>query len=769
MKLSIAWIFDHINADYKKVNIQNLIKLFNETTAEIEGFEKLTIELDNLTLAKVTEVTDNFVNLHSSELKKDIELPFRQDAKLGDIFLIRKDKSDFYWAYGKEFGAHKDILLPALLCKEEELSGKWKKSFESEDYILDIDNKSITNRPDLWGHRGFAREFALILNLDLIPEDNFLEKIEIKKDSSKVSDKNLTVSIKDDSKSKKLSGLFVEKIDNVASPLWMAARLAKVDSRPINAVVDATNYTMLDIGQPMHAFDADEINNQIIARAAKNGEKLVVLDGDEVELTSNDCVIASEKVVTSLAGIMGGQKSGISSNTKKVVLESGNFDSSVIRATSTRLKKRSEASARFEKTLDPAQTEKSIERFVKLFKNENLEIDYSSSILSAGKNLQEKEIVLKHKFIENRLGLTIDSTLIEKNLSKIGFGVEKIQDGYRILVPSVRATKDITIEEDIVEEIARIFGYSKIPYQIPLKEAKPHNIEDVLRLRKIKNYMSFGCKMMEVRTYPFFDQSFIEKLNWAPKDNIEVLNPVSQNYKTLVSSLIPSMLKVVETNLHKVEQMMFYEWGRTWNKMGKEVSEKKVLSGIIFEHKKDLNFYDAKNYIEDLLCMLNIKAEWKKLNEAEVWYDQNISAQILFKDKVIGKAGFVDKKFLNKVSEEGTAFIFELDGDFLINFKSENIKFEHLVKYQPVELDVSALYPLKVTVEQVQEKILNSNLLIQEVYLVDSFEKPDWIDQKSLTFRFKLVDEHKTLQKEEIEAVLKQVEKNLESVGAQIR
>ena len=779
MKLSISWIFDHIDADWKKFNIEKLVKQFNETTAEIEAFYPINIDLDNLTLAQVKQISEQKAILYSPEWKKNLELPIIPDLVEGNWYLVKKDK----FATSIDLGAEKEMALPAISCAEVDLAGKWKKHFEKEDYIIEVDNKSITNRPDLWSHRGFAREFSLLLNLDLKPEEEFLKKLEIKESDSKLSDEFLTVSIQDSAKCKKLAALYIEKIENIPSLIWMAHTLSKVDSRSINAIVDTTNYVMLDIGQPMHAFDAKEVDKKLIAREAKNGEKLKVLDGDLLELTSNDSVIANDKSAISLAGIMGGYDSGISTKTTDVVLEAGNFDAPTVRLTSTRLKKRSEASARFEKSLDPLQNVKAIERFVKVFEDAHLKIVPGGAILSVGKNPKEIKIDVELAFIEKVLGLQVDPKIITKDLEKIGFVVKYKDGNYEILVPSYRATKDITIKEDIVEEIARIYGYSKIPYEIPVKQIVPHNIDNVLRIRKIKNYLSFGSRMMEIRTYPFFDESFIEKIDFKVENPIQVLNPVSQNWKTLISSPVPNLLKVVETNLYKAESMAFYEWGRVWSLPGhpclpgealceawERAIENKLLSGIIFEHKKDLDFYECKNILTGLFYMLNLKVEWNPVHsEHELIYNPNLSAKLLCNGKKIGSAGLVNQRLLNKISEEGSAFIFEIDGDFLINFRVDDIKFKQIPKFQSVDLDVSLFVPLKITVKELENKILDSDKLIKEVYLIDSFEKSEWIDKKSLTFRFKVIDETKTLEKEDIDKIVKSVEKSMERVGAQVR
>lgn len=280
MKLSLRWIFDHLKADWKKYNVDHLVEQFNATTAEIEGFEKAELNLDIFALGKVIDFSDSGVTVECKEWKKQSTLSFRTDVKKGLYYLIKKDGT---WASMIDVHGDKEGLLPPFYCEEKESEGQWKKSIEKEDYILEVDNKSVTNRPDLWGHRGFAREFSAMLDIELVPETEFLASFSFEKvDQKFIATKDQPFSIINSAPKicKRFSALYVSEVQQRDSMLWMAIRLLRVDTRPIDFLVDATNYAMFDTGQPIHAFDADFITSEIIEpRCAKKGEKLTLLDG----------------------------------------------------------------------------------------------------------------------------------------------------------------------------------------------------------------------------------------------------------------------------------------------------------------------------------------------------------------------------------------------------------------------------------------------------------------------------------------------------------
>lgn len=771
MKLSISWIFDHINADWRKIDIQKLVDKFNRTTAEIEGFEKVTTDISNFSLVEVKQLDP--VIAYNYELKKDIELPKRNDLKVGLGYLVKKVNGQYDWVSLVDLGSAKEGLLNAIYISDTDKPGNWKKHFESEDYILELDNKSITHRPDMWGHRGFAREVAAILDLDLKPIENFIQSIPTHNfDYSAQATKSFPfkLEIKDKEACKRFAAFYVNKIENRASALWMATRLARVDSKPIDMVVDVTNYVMLDLSQPMHAFDFKKIKNKkIVPRFAKAGEKITLLDGETITLTKNDLVITDEDSPIALAGIMGGSETAVDSKTDSLLIESANFDASTIRRASVRFKKRTEASARFEKTLDPNQNITAIERFVRLLIDDKINFEYSNEIISLGSVPKEKTINVEHDFIEKRLGLKIQSKDIIKILNKLGFGVTQKDNIYTITVPTYRGTKDVDIPEDIVEEVGRFIGYDNIPFNLPSKQMSPSDFSWIDKILAVKEHLAFANAMHEVRNYPFYDESFLRELNFEPDAAIDVVSPISENWRRLVTSLVPHLLKNVQQNL-PADQLRFFEWARIWHKVSpNDASEVKSLAGVFFDKNKQPDFYEIKSYLTALFKQLHIDVDWVKADDKLApWYSSYQTAYLMNGNKKIGIAGVASTSFLSKIAE-GYAFIFELDGEFILEYKETINKFKPLPKYPPVLLDISMFVPLKVTVNEAEEVIKKSDNRIKEVELLDVFTKEEWQDKKSLAFRYCLIDEAKTLTKNEIDEAINKVQKAVEKVGATVR
>lgn len=776
MKLSLAWIFDHIDADWHSIDVAELVAKFNEMTAEIEGFKKVEVDLDSLSFARVTLADGDTTKVHSDEWDAHYTLPTRSDTQKDAIFLIKKDGDDVRWATSINLGGDKEMIIPRLSCDDKHFAGKWKKHFETKDYILDLDNKSVTNRPDMWGHRGVAREVAAILNVPFKPLVDFITHTEIKNyPLSGVSQKDYPFAIKveNDKACRRFAGLFVEHIENRPALLWMTSRLSRVDSRSIDAVVDMTNYVMLDISQPMHAFDAQEIpTKKVVIRNAQNKEKLTLLDGQKIELSSDDLVVTDGEKPLALAGIMGGSNSGINPETTSLFIESACFNAQTVRRTSARFKVRTEASARFEKSLDPNQNVTGIRRFLKLITDADIPLQITHDIISLGKRAEPKEITIKHSFIENQIGTTVAFDFVCTTFEKLGFGVKKEGKGtdltYKVEVPPFRSTKDITIKEDLVEEVVRFFGYANIPYVLPTRQMATFDISDVMRVRTIKQLMASALAMRELQQYAFFDESFLRSINWDPGKTLEVKSPVSENWRRLVTSLIPNLFKAVRDHSGEYNYVRFFEWGRIWKK-DPQVQEKKALSGIVFDQKNTVDFYDAKANLTTLFDGLKLNVEWQKVDgPLAPWFNSNKTACIVHNGKNIGTAGNVNHSFFESVAQ-GDAFIFELDGDYLLNYRHPVPVYKPASKYPSIDRDISMLVPLELTVAQVSDVIAEIDNRISSVRLVDFFQKKEWEDKKSLTIRFVITDSNKTLTKEEADVIWEKAVDRLQNLGAIIR
>ncbi|EKD23490.1 MAG: phenylalanyl-tRNA synthetase beta chain, partial [uncultured bacterium] len=430
-------------------------------------------------------------------------------------------------------------------------------------------------------------------------------------------------------------------------------------------------------------------------------------------------------------------------------------------------------------------------RLLKLFDSEKINYKASDEIISIGKPAKELEINLSHELIERLLGSKIKSEFVEKIFGKLGFEFSKnlikkensefIE--YEVKVPTCRSTKDVQIKEDLVEEIGRFFGYENTDFVLPKKLTTPYDLSSVLRARNIKKLLSYGLKMREVRNYAFYDESFLAKLNWEPKEYKEVTNPVSENWRRLATSLVPHLVKNIDQNFIHHDKLSFFEMARVWNvnnKVENGVKENKSLAGIFFD-KNGLDFYTAKSWIIQLFDLIgfddtginNSHVKWEKVDSDFVqenypWYFACQTAKITFGDNLIGYAGMLDNGFFGNLFE-GSLFAFEFDGEFLVNYKPVDKKLTQISKYPEVSRDLSMFVSLSITVDQLINTIISCSEKIKSACLLDFFQKDEWKDKKSLTFRFIVQDNNKTLDKEEVDVIYDTVVKALAAIGAELR
>lgn len=770
MKISIAWLFDHIESDWKKVDLAEFTSKFNTTTAEIEAFYKVECDVKSFTLATVTAVHADRMTVVSEELGKTFDLPVDKGVVVGQCLMIKKDPAGLRRATLADLHCEKDGLVPAVYVEASQQAGGWKKYFEAEDYILEVDNKSITHRPDMWSHRGFAREVAAILGKPLRPLEQFVVEKQVvvyEKTVPATADSPLAITVDDQTVGKRFAGLYCHTVENRPSSLNMMYRLARTGNRPLNALIDTTNYVMLDVGQPMHAFDARKVS-AMTARLAKKGEKLTLLDGQILELTAHDYVITDGTKPIALAGVMGGKDSGIDATTKGLFLEAAHFDAATIRRTAARFKLRTEASARFEKTLDPNNNITALVRFLKLLDDQKIQYTAAHSIASLGKEAQPLVLTISHTLIESRIGASIMPAFIEHTLTTIGFGVARSGDTYEVTVPTFRCSKDVTIQEDLIEEIARFFGYSNIPSALPEQERKPFDLRSIMRVRLMKKTLAQALRMKEVYNYALYDEHLLHHLSFEPHNCVEIKNPVSEERRRLVTSLVPQLIANVKHNSNEHEQLRFFEWARVWRLHNNKVYEQKSLAGIMFDRKHAVDFYEAKDLLLQFFASLDMKVVWNKAQQAPQWFSKYQTAELELDGNVIGYAGKIDQALLEH-GGEGDAFVFELNGNALLNYAAPLKRYEQLAQYPSIRRDISMLAPLEVSLEHVVALVRSVDERIQGVTLLDFFHKDEWKDKKSLTIRCMIQDKTRTLTGEDADEVCQKINKKLEQFGVSIR
>ncbi|HSW76138.1 MAG TPA: phenylalanine--tRNA ligase subunit beta [Candidatus Saccharimonadales bacterium] len=769
MKIVLSWLLDYLDCSFDDINIETLVHLFNTKVAEIESFQRVQYDPSDLLIGKIVSINASKISLHCKELNFSFDLPFRPDCQIGKMYLIAKNGSSLHWLNLCQFHDEKDEYFPAIIVSTKEYTdGSWRKKIAPVDYVLDIDNKSINHRPDLWGHYGIAREVAAFLHLKLKPLNAVLAQLPVVASGKKSS---LQLSIQDEQSCSRLAALACNDVHGKDSLPWMAIRLLRAGGKPINAVVDIANYVMFDIGHPMHAFDAASFDKkEMTVRKAQSGEKLQLLDGQILKLTVHDTVIANANSSVALAGIMGGKDSSYKLQSKNIIIEAAGFDPAIIRHTAQHYKLRTQASIRFEKHLDPMQNITAIKRFVYLAKKEKVITQPQEPIVSVGQTFEPIVCKISQEFIEHRIGSEIKSQFIKTTLQSLGFQVvfDKKARLYHVTVPTYRITKDIGIAEDILEEIIRSYGFENIKQQLPLRLMAPFSTKVVQNIARIKNYVAFAMKMHEVRDYLLYDASFIARLNINLDHAVKVRNPLSQNWTTLVTSLIPHLLKGVELNVARAEHIRLFESNRIWSKQNHSFVESKSLAGIIFDKNK-VDFYTCKNELQGLFDIFNVHVVWQKPQESiPAWYDVHKVAQLYVADRCIGWAGMMSTQWLHSIVS-GSAFIFELDEEFLQLQQPENKQFKAWSKYQDVTYDMSLLVPLKVTVAELKKDIARAHDLISDVQLVDFFEKEEWAHARSVTFRYTISNPEKTMTKNELQEVTESVEKVVKKHDAQIR
>lgn len=793
MKLSLRWVCDHLHIDWKKVDVTALVAWFNTTVAEIETCEEVKTDLSRFTLGLVAKISSETVEVSLPEWKETVQLPLRADAKEGSWYLVKQDGFERLWAKPADFGVEKEVLLPVFkMTQKTAASGSWKKQCETVDYLLDIDNKSITHRPDLWSHRGFAREIAPFLKTTVRDESEFLADVPTKnvKDSF-VATKQFPVSVAIKTPAcKRFAALYFDELAFTPSVLNMAFRLMRVGQRPIDYVVDATNYVMFDIGQPLHAFDAAVLSSETFGpRMAKNGEPLSLLSGVNLTLQPIDMVIADHKKPLALAGIKGGVSSSVTPQTRSVLLESATFDGGVVRVASAFHKIRTEASARFEKELDPFQNITGITRLVKLLQDEDILFHHAPYIVSLGTLPKATVIEISQSYIEERLGIQIKKSVVKKLLESIGFLVKEKKRAtdttFTVTVPSFRATKDVRQPEDIVEEVGRLIGYTTIPEQLPVFEKLPlasrrksgtmlHNTpasDWVDRIAHIKDFLAFTGRMREVQNYAFLDNDFLKEIGWQVSHPVTLANPLAEQRTTLVDSLIAPLLQSVSENSANHEQLGFFEWDRVWHVQPdhkNKVIEHPSLAGILYQRKGSVDFYRAKDLLQDMFALLAMPVVWKPCAHRPQWAHRYQVADLVCNGTVIGTAGKISSVMMAKLGG-GDAFGFEIRGDLLLAYTHNEKDIVPPAKYQGSFLDISVMVPVSLKVDLLEQTIMHADKRVAQVQLQDVFQKPEWLEEKSITFRFFVQDPQQTVSKDILDTVYAAVKKSVTSIGATIR
>ncbi|MFH1582506.1 MAG: phenylalanine--tRNA ligase subunit beta [bacterium] len=627
---------------------------------------------------------------------------------------------------------------------------------KGKDYTLDID--VLPNRAaDCFSHYGIAKECAAILNIPLKERD-----AKVKEDKKIKTSDFISVDVKNKAACPRYSTRVVSGVKIGLSPVWLKEKLVSCGLRPINNVVDIANYVMLDVGQPLHAFDGDKLDGKkIIVRHAKDKERMVTLDDQKFELDSDILVIADNKRPVAIAGIKGGKSPEIDNKTKTIVLEAANFDSVAIRKASKKINLRTDASLRFEHGIDPNLTEIALNQSAILIQKiaggkiaKGLVDIYSKKILS-------KLIKLDLACVRNVLGINISEKEIKSILEKLDFKIAKKGKYFFVTVPTKR--KDVLIPEDLIEEVGRIYGYDKIKASFPVSNIVPPTKNlDIFWEEMTKDIMK-GLGFTEVYNYSFFGDKEAKLVSFKNKDLIEVQNPLSVEQKYLRASLIPNLLKNVEKNIKNSTNIKIFELGKIFVP---DKKEKRMISGLIFGD----SFYRLKGIVDTLLNRLAVSDIWYDEHKATpeesklvVWHSKKC-AEIKVGKEEIGFLGEVSPKILSELEVKETLVLFDINFDKLSRLVSEEHEYRPISRYPAAIRDIAILVPRKVKVADVLNVInTTGGLLVRDVDLFDMYEGEELPQgKKNLAFHIIYQSETKTLKSNEVEIIQQKIIKALE-------
>ena len=811
MKVSLNWIRDYVqlpaDADLKKLAYD-----LTMSTVEVEDATDLgasfhdmvvgvinTIEqhpnADKLKVCK-TDIGGRVEDIvcGGSNLREGMKVAVALPGAMckwhgeGDLVEIKKSKLRGVDSYGMICGAVEIGLADLFPTKEEahilDLSDfdapagtPLADALDLNDIILEIDNKSMTNRPDLWGHYGIAREIAALYDLPMTQFPHFDRNVE--------NTSGFHVTVEDAERCPRMTGTQIENVCVKPAPYWMQVRIWKTGMRPINALVDITNYVMLATGQPSHAYDSDHIAGHIIVRRAKAGETLTLLNGKELPLSTDDLTIADDAGIVGLAGVMGGAKDSILPTTSKVILEIANFQAAGIRRTALRYDNRTEASARYEKAIDPERCDQALDLSMQLFSDLYPEMKVTGLVDEYPRHLKPAEIDVPLSWLERRLGKRLSPDEIKHKMELLGYGISFDGDNMHVVVPTWRSTGDVSIQADIMEEVARMYGYENFEAE-PITTTFDGAINQLDKdlERRIKEYLAIRCGMQEIFTYPWMEESYVNAVLQSTEGILSLSTPPSPAERFVRSSLLPNLCKAVVKNERYFDEFSIFETAQVfrdenytspYDPCEKLPSQRKNVAGAFATTGKDITalFRKAKGVVEMMARYVHMEALTFKQAEKPVWADNVVWLNIYRGDEKVGDLALLAKKVSMACGIKNmNVMLFQLDQDSLVPLKSRTNTFTHLAEYPMTDYDISLLVDGSVQWKDVAQTVrgIKSELLHGAAFVDEYRGKQVPAGKKSLTLRLAIGSKDKTLTSAEIEEVASGVlNKIAKRFGAELR
>ena len=766
MLVSMNWIRDFVDLD--GLDIDALIHRFTLSTAEVEEVFHYGRETSNVVIAQIVSIENhpNSKKLHllkvdagdavydcvcgAPNVREGMKVAFAKEGGCVNGFAISKATVAGYDSYGMccseaELGISADNSGIMEITDDYPLGTDLKSVYDIEDTVFEVDNKSLTNRPDLWGHYGIAREFAALTGNPLKPVDRV--------DVSVYSElPPVQIDIQDTEHCYRYSGMKVDNVTVHTSPVNMRIRLFYCGSRAINLLADLTNYLMLELGQPMHAFDRRKVDCVEIKRFDEPF-KFKTLDDNERTIDENTLMICSNGEPVAIAGIMGGLDSEIEDDTTSLLLESANFDGICIRKSSQRLGMRTDASMRYEKMLDPEITNVAIERFLKLLFEIDPDVQVVSSLSDSYVHKYDKiELTFDKAYVDRYTGIEISDDQIIDTLTALGFDVKHDENTFDVTVPTWRATK-----ADIIEEITRIYGYDNFKITTTLSPLRPVR-RSVIKSDEYyaKDLLVEKFKLHEIHSYIWADSKKFGELNMDVEDNVKLINSINPDHVVLRNCMIPTLLTAVNENKSFGAEYGIFEDGRVIDGTREDgtCNERRKLGIVLYSRKcsEKTLFFRLRDIVS--LFVANLRHKEVKFEHCEVshnWQHPVNTADISVDGTKLGFISTLHPLTAMKIDKKAAIVAAEIDMDSFASIEKNELDFNEPSKFPGIDIDLTIIRNPDVTYKNVEEIIMeNGGQYLNTVNVTDIY---DGIIS-SITLRLGFSSPDKTLSMNEIQDVV---------------
>jgi phenylalanyl-tRNA synthetase beta chain len=779
MKFSYNWLRELVPG--LKTEPAELQRLITMKTAECEGIELVGDHFKNVVAARVVSVSplpkgkNNLVVAEvaggkqinivcgAGNVRPGLLAPWvPPGTMLGEKLIGRASfegvESEGMLASAAELGISRDhagvLELDPAAKPGDSLPGL------APDFIIEIDNKSLTHRPDLWGHYGMAREVAAITGLPLVDP--------VKPSLLPTGPSPVKIQIADYALCPRYTALVFENVTVGPSPLWLQARLEHLGLNPINNIVDVTNLIMSELPQPTHAYDAAKLTGDtIFVRSARDGEKSAALNGETYTLTAADLVIADSAGNIGLAGVIGGAASAISNTTTRIVFEAANFEASHLRLTSVRHKLRTDASMRFEKSLDPENPIRALARAIELLREVSPGIRLVGGVADNHTPLPAAKLIeLPTSFVTRKLGKDVPQTEVVGILTALGFEIAlSAPTILSVRVPTWRATKDISLKDDLVEEIGRMVGYDSITPTPPLiaSTVPPANPLRIY-LRQLRAQLT-AQGFTEAHNYSFVTETDIKRFGADSTTHISVQNPIASELTHMRRSLLPGLFNSMAANVRYFPEFRLFEIGNEIHPGPTEITH---LSAVLYNlHGEDQEFFELKRVLECAFPGARLRAAEPRPFEHPVR-----TAEIFWLEKSIGRLFELHPSLLKAEGIDGRAMIFDVDVDIALALAAARVpKYEPLRKFPTSGFDLSVVADLRIPVDKLQDEL--TRLAGPDLAMIEFIRQysgpPLPPRQKSVSYNLKVGALDHTMTADELTTIRRRIIEGMQALGYELR